>query len=380
MSTTRPSVTERIQRNFMTDRTSPNLWLGMICGVLAAIGYSLTNVCLRSLTGLDPIWVSFLKAIPTVTLFAPIAIWQVATRRAALPSASSVAVLIAAAVSSQLLGNALLQWSFGIIGVAMSVPLCLGGMIVVGVFISKWFLQEHLTRWQTWGTCSLVLALVTLSMAGGGAVQSVVDEKTQWWLTVVGILAPISSGVSYAFLSIAIRRGVSREASMFMTTSLICAVGMIILGPLSLLTAGIEKIAQTTWPQYGVLLVAGLLNAGAFVSLTLSFRYAPVIVGNAANSLQNPLSALAGVYLFHEADSINLKIGVALTVLGVVMMGLKENPAVRQANSPEKNTPDGEIKNSKRVNTPAEADCFRESTPPIPSESAATSTASQDDR
>ena len=38
----------------MTDRTSPNLWLGMICGVLAGVGYSLTNVCLRSLTGLDP--------------------------------------------------------------------------------------------------------------------------------------------------------------------------------------------------------------------------------------------------------------------------------------------------------------------------------------
>ncbi|WP_158545540.1 DMT family transporter [Bremerella cremea] len=338
----------------MSERNAPNLWLGMICGVLAAIGYSLTNICLRSLTGLDPIWVSFFKAIPTVTLFGPIAIWQVVTRRAALPSASSVGILIAAAISSQLLGNALLQWSFGVIGVAMSVPLCLGGMIVVGVFISKWFLQEHLTRWQTWGTGSLVLALVVLSMAGGGAVQSVVDEKSRWWLTAVGILAPISSGVSYAFLSIAIRRGVSREASMFMTTALICAIGMIILGPLSLITAGVEKIAQTTWPQYGVLLVAGLLNAGAFVALTLSFRYAPVIVGNAANSLQNPLSALAGVYLFHEADSINLKIGVALTVLGVVLMGLRDKPRSGENDRHAKNTHDGETESSPRTNSPVE--------------------------
>jgi len=313
----------------MTQRTTSNPWLGLICGVLAAVGYSLANICLRWLTDLDPVWVSFLKAIPTVTLFAPVAIWQVRTGRAPLPRASSVLILIGAAISSQLLGNALLQWSFGIVGVAMSVPLCLGTMLVVGVLISKWLLYESLTRWQSWGTGSLVLALITLSLAGRGAVQSVVDDPSGWLLIGAGIVSPMLAGSSYAFLSVAIRRGVSGEVSMFMTTSLICAVGMGILGPLSIVTAGLEVVSLTTWPQYGVLLIAGLLNAAAFVSLTLSFRYAPVIVGNAANSLQNPLSALAGVVLFHEAYSINLIFGVVLTVVGIVMMGLREKPAAR---------------------------------------------------
>lgn len=310
----------------MTQRTSPNPWLGLICGVLAAVGYSLANICLRWLTNLDPVWVSFLKAIPTVVLFAPIAIWQVRTERSPMPKASSIFILIVAAIISQLLGNAMLQWSFGIVGVAMSVPLCLGTMIVVGVMISKWLLEEFLTRWQRWGTASLVLALITLSLAGRGAVQSVVEDSSGWLLIGAGIVAPMLAGTSYAFLSVAIRRGVSGEVSMFMTTSLICAVGMGILGPLSLYTSGLEEIGLTTWPQYGVLLIAGLLNAAAFVALTLSFRYAPVIIGNAANSLQNPLSALAGVILFHEAYSINLIFGVVLTVLGVVMMGLRERP------------------------------------------------------
>lgn len=310
----------------MTQRTSPNPWLGLICGVLAAVGYSLANICLRWLTNLDPVWVSFLKAIPTVVLFAPIAIWQVRTERSPMPKASSIFILIVAAIISQLLGNAMLQWSFGIVGVAMSVPLCLGTMIVVGVMISKWLLEESLTRWQRWGTASLVLALITLSLAGRGAVQSVVEDSSGWLLIGAGIVAPMLAGTSYAFLSVAIRRGVSGEVSMFMTTSLICAVGMGILGPLSLYTSGLEEIGLTTWPQYEVLLIAGLLNAAAFVALTLSFRYAPVIIGNAANSLQNPLSALAGVILFHEAYSINLIFGVVLTVLGVVMMGLRERP------------------------------------------------------
>ncbi|QDU77893.1 EamA-like transporter family protein [Bremerella volcania] len=310
----------------MTQRTSPNPWLGLICGVLAAVGYSLANICLRWLTNLDPIWVSFFKAIPTVVLFAPIAVWQVRTGRSPMPKASSIFILIVAAIISQLLGNAMLQWSFGVVGVAMSVPLCLGTMIVVGVMVSNWLLEESLTRWQRWGTASLVLALITLSLAGRGAVQSVVEDASGWLMIGAGIVAPMLAGISYAFLSVAIRRGVSGEVSMFMTTSLICAVGIAILGPLSLYTTGLEEMALTTWSQYGVLLIAGLLNAAAFVALTLSFRYAPVIVGNAANSLQNPLSALAGVILFHEAYSINLIFGVVLTVLGVVMMGLRERP------------------------------------------------------
>jgi len=310
----------------MTQRTPSTPWLGLICGVLAAVGYSLANICLRWLTNLDPIWVSFFKAIPTVVLLAPIAIWQVRTGRSPLPKASSFFILIVAAIISQLLGNAMLQWSFGVVGVAMSVPLCLGTMIVVGVVISRWWLGESLTRWQGWGTASLVLALITLSLAGRGAVASVVEDTSGWLLIGAGIIAPMLAGISYAFLSVAIRRGVSGEVSMFMTTSLICTVGLVILGPLSLYTTGLEEMAQTTGQQYGVLMIAGLLNAGAFVALTLSFRYAPVIIGNAANSLQNPLSALAGVVLFHEAYSINLIFGVVLTVLGVVMMGLKERP------------------------------------------------------
>ena len=317
-------------------QSSQNLWLGLVCGVLAAVGYSLTNICLRWLTDLDPIWVAFWKGVPTVAMFGPIAIWQVTTGRSPLPHVSSLLILVAAAVSSQLLGNATLQWSFGVVGVAVSIPLCLGTMIVVGVFISKWLLHESLTFWQRWGTLSLVLALASLSMAGPSAIKSV-DHATGWSTIAVGVIAPMVAGVSYAFLSVAIRRGISREVSMFMTTSVICAVGILILGPLSLRTTGLEGMAQTTWTQYGVLLLAGLTNAVAFVAFALSFRYAPVIVGNSANSLQNPLSALAGVLLFQEPFSISLTFGVGLTVLGVVLMGVTEKkvPADEDSDSSE---------------------------------------------
>lgn len=299
-------------------------WLGLLFGVLAAVGYSLANICLRMVADLDPVWVSFLKAIPTVAIFGPLAIWQAYTGKTPLPRLSSLLVLIVAAVFSQLLGNALLQWSFGVVGVALSVPLSLGMMLVFGVVISRWMLQESLTRWQGWGTAALVLALVVLSLAGRPAVQAVSGSQVTSWLVLGGILAPILSGISYAFLSVAIRRGVSREVSVYVTISLICAVGMVVLGPLSLLTATWPGMMATTVAQYAILLVAGLLNAGAFIALALAFRCAPVIIGNAANSLQNPLTAVAGVVLFQEAFSLNLAVGVVLTVVGVVFMGLRD--------------------------------------------------------
>ncbi|MBI1248396.1 EamA family transporter [bacterium] len=276
-------------------------------------------------------------------MFAPIAIWQVTTGRSPLPHASSLLILIAAAISSQLLGNATLQWSFGVVGVAVSIPLCLGTMIVVGVFISKWLLHESLTFWQKWGTLSLVLALASLSTAGLGTIKSVANQKAGGLMIVAGVIAPMVAGVSYAFLSVAIRRGISREVSMFMTISVICAVGILILGPLSLRTTGLEGMAQTTWTQYGVLLLAGLTNAVAFVAFALSFRYAPVIVGNSANSLQNPLSALAGVFLFHERFSTSLAFGVVLTVLGVILMGItgKKGPVAENPDNSEAFAPVG---------------------------------------
>ena len=323
----------------MTDRSAPNPWLGLVFGVLAAIGYSLANIFLRIVSDLDPVWVSFLKAIPTVVLFGPVAISQVRTGKTPFPRPSSLLILTMAAISSQLLGNAMLQWSFGVVGVAMSVPLSLGTMIVFGVVISWLVLRERLTRWQGWGTALLVLAIAILSLAGRGAVSSVVERQTSWLLVGGGIVAPILSGISYAFLSVVIRQGVSREVSLYVTISLICAVGMLVLGPLSLYTAGLKEIAATTWPQYGIMLVAGLLNAVSFVALTLSFRHAPVIVGNAANSLQNPLSAVAGVVLFHEAYSLNLTAGVILTVFGVILMGLKEGPRGGRRKRPVESTP-----------------------------------------
>ena len=42
---------------------------GTILGLIAAIGYTAANVFLRFSTDVDPYWVSWVKAIPTVVIF-----------------------------------------------------------------------------------------------------------------------------------------------------------------------------------------------------------------------------------------------------------------------------------------------------------------------
>ncbi|MEO8498955.1 MAG: hypothetical protein ABI614_28155, partial [Planctomycetota bacterium] len=49
---------------------SAALW-GTIYSVISAVGYTATNVCLRSVTDCDPVWVSCIKSIPTVVGVAP---------------------------------------------------------------------------------------------------------------------------------------------------------------------------------------------------------------------------------------------------------------------------------------------------------------------
>ena len=68
------------------------------------------------------------------------------------------------------------------------------------------------------------------------------------------------------------------------------------------------------------MLAAGICNAGAFLFLALALRWTGLIFVNALNASQAALAAIAGVLLFQEASSIALWVGVALTVLGLLLM------------------------------------------------------------
>ncbi|MGY8769818.1 MAG: DMT family transporter [Pirellulales bacterium] len=305
--------------------TNPSaLWKGVCWGLLSAVGYSAANVFLKmsERDGLAPVWVSFVKAIPTVAIYAPLVLWQLNSGKITYPTRKAFIILAIASVTGHLFGNVAFQWSLGIVGVAMSVPLCLGMLILGGAVLGRMFLHERISRQSGVSILVLILAIVVLSFGAGEANQAVQTSKQPGtpWIVLGGVICACLAGLSYAALGAAIRYGVAGKTSVMMTLVIVCGTGMLALGPLCLLTPGISEMQQTKLPQLGTMLMAGVWNAVAFYALTRALKMTNVTFVNSLNASQTAMAALAGILFFAEPMTFPLGAGLLLTIVGLLIM------------------------------------------------------------
>src|SRR4029453_9643548 len=116
--------------------------LGTLCGLASACIYTAANSFLRSVKDCDPVWVSAIKAIPTVVFMTPWLLFMIARGQRVLPAWPITLMITAAGLVGQLIGNTSFQWALGEVGVALTVPLSLGGMIVSAAILGRVFLHE----------------------------------------------------------------------------------------------------------------------------------------------------------------------------------------------------------------------------------------------
>ena len=135
-----------------------------------------------------------------------------------------------------------------------------------------------------------------------------------------GVAAATLSGIAYAVLGVVIRYGVTGRASMTLTMFAVGVTGTVGLGGLTVGRMGVAGMLDTATADMGMMLLAGLFNAGAFLALTKSLQLTDLVRVNALNATQAALSAIAGVVLFHEPQSAALAFGVVLTVAGLLIM------------------------------------------------------------
>ena len=76
---------------------------------------------------------------------APVLAVMVWRRQPLVPSFKLAGLIVIGGLFGQLGGNICFQWSLHIIGVALSVPLCLGGMIVGAAILGRVVLYEPVT-------------------------------------------------------------------------------------------------------------------------------------------------------------------------------------------------------------------------------------------
>ena len=294
---------------------------GAAYGIASSIGYTATNVCLRQVSSLNPIWVSFLKALPTMALAAPWLIWAVARNKGAAPRGRQWWWLVMGGVVGQLGGNISLQWAFDVIGLAMAVPLTTGSLIVAGAWLSRQFLGETQSRQNMFANAILVGAVAVLSLGARDALQAVrkTTEDDGMWLAVLGIGAACLPGIAYSMQNIALRKVLNEGCHLAGALLTIASTGAAV-AILWLTTAGNlgDAAKQCSPMDYRVIVAAGVLNALSFVALSLALRWSPIWFVYALSSSQVSMAAVLGVWVFQEPLSWSLVAGVALTVVGLL--------------------------------------------------------------
>jgi drug/metabolite transporter (DMT)-like permease len=295
--------------------------LGSICGLLSAVGYTAANVCLRAAAEADPVWVSAVKAVPTVVIFGPYLAWRALRALPIGPSPAAFWWLVAAGLLGQVGGNVAFQWSLGVIGLALAVPLCLGMMIVFGAWMGWSWLGERVT-WRTIASMIVLFIAVTIVCLGAPDAQASLDQakSASPLRALAGAAAACASGFAYAALGAAIRNAARHGAPTTSSLVTVGVVGMLSLFPLAASRIGLAGMIATTASDWTFMLGAGIANAVAFFLLVKSLQLTSIAHVNALNATQAAMAAIAGIIIFGEPLSAMLGVGILLTAIGLWMM------------------------------------------------------------
>ncbi len=293
---------------------------GIAFGLLAAVIYTVTNSCLRAVKDVDLFWVQAIKAVPTAMAMFPWMLWQQRRGITIWPGWGSVVAIVLGGMCGQVLGNVSFQFSLGEIGVALAVPLTIGGMIVSAATLGRIFLREPVTFRVAGCLALLLLAIAVLSLGADDARKSVAGERASAWQLVLGVGAACFSGLGYSILNVLLRYKVSRGNSLPATLFIVATTGMVCLGSGTLARIGLSGIAATSAEDWQMMILAGVTNTVAFVLLTKSLQLISVVYVNAINATQATMAAVAGVLVFGEALSPFLMVGVILTIVSLVLM------------------------------------------------------------
>ncbi len=301
---------------------------GTTYGLVSSAGYTFANIYLRSLVNCHAVWVSCVKAIPTLMLVVPWLIirrWQGSRQ---FPAGRAVCLLVITGLFGHLCGNVVFQRSLEIIGLILAVPLTLGTMIVTGAFLGHRFLQEHVSRATIISVTLLIIAVFILSFGAGAAHESVQSDGSNpqnvqpvsAWLLTTGVAAACLAGCAYSLLGAAIRYGLRQKLSLPMTLGIVSLVGLISLTVCSLVDPGLETMLKTSHRDLRYMFYAGIWNAVGFLALAKALNQTSLIHVNALSATQVAMTVIAGLLLFGEAFTWMTGLGVGLTILGLLLM------------------------------------------------------------
>ncbi len=340
------------------DSPDSAMLVGIFCGGASAVLYTVTNICLRHVSSIDPVLVSTIKALPTLLIVCPL-IWLQSRRqpqgpntdrsahwiqRLGLGSWPDVLLLAVMSFAVQIFGNVGFQWALSILGLTISIPIVLATMLIGGAISGRVVLGEQVSAKKIWSIAILIVATSVLSYGASGSDQEsapmlpavLADGKTALsaaGIITFGLLANVASGFAYAFQSTVMRRGMQRGLSVSATLFVVSLSGFSFLAVWTLVSIGPQQAMNTPRPALLVMAAAGIFNALAFFAMTKSLKHVSVLLVQLLNASQVAISAVAGWLLFQEDINVAIGVGLLLTAVGLVVSGWRRrrSPAPTEA-------------------------------------------------
>ena len=297
----------------------------VMLGIVSSLGYSAANLSLRGLSGRDSslpwaVWVTAMKALPTVVVAGFLLLLRWKKKQTIYPTHKPIPVLLLAGLMMQFGGNLGFQIALVHVGLAIAVPLVFAFIILAGAALGKVFLGDHISVRTIAAMLIMTVSIILLSYAATLNAQTPSSTNMVAWF---GVTMAIVSGLSYGVNGVVIRK-VSRDLLPVESILIIySSTGVISLTALGLATLGPDRIAQIQFDEWLMMLSAGCFNALAFFSITNALKLMNISKVNVINASQNAMCAVAAVLIFAEPVSMPLILGIGLSIAGLFVLDRK---------------------------------------------------------
>jgi DME family drug/metabolite transporter len=294
---------------------------GTVCCAVSALCYTSATCCMRQLAAMDasPSWVGCNKELVGVLVVGPWLICRALRGQTVFPSKRSLLILIVVGLGVQLIGNLGMQWSLGVVGIAVAVTAVFGFMLTVSAALGRVLLGELVSRRSVIALGILLVGLVLLGMSSWSIGKAICPEATST-LIFLGVAAACMSGAIYATLTISIRHAVTGSTRPDAIVFIITMVGVLTLGPVSVAWEGLSGLAATPVEQYYWMAAAGVFNLIGFLAITKGLELTTVVHANVLNASQVALASVAGILIFKEDPNPWLVLGIVATIIGIVLI------------------------------------------------------------
>jgi drug/metabolite transporter (DMT)-like permease len=272
-------------------------------------------------------WVTCVKEIVTVAVIGPFLLVQAFRGRRLILAPPVILSLVATGLGVQLLGNLSIQWAYGVVGIAITISAIFGVMLTASAMMGVVFLGERVSARSTAAIGLLIGAIALLSLGAeevSQAISGVEDTAAGSLKTLLGVGAACLGGGMFAVLSIVVRRTASAGVPVTTIVFVVTGMGVVSMGSMSLWRLGWSRLAATPLEQLVWMLAAGTFNLIAFLAITKGLQFTTVVRANVLNASQVALGAIAGIIMFQEPLTRWLIVGVALTVVGMLLIDLPE--------------------------------------------------------